>query len=263
MDTYNLLPENEYREAEDRRYLTPNLQVDATNTFIDNLRSNQQANNAQITMQTRNLGTQVPSNLGGLTGGTGYFTSRYQTPQTNAATQNLRTAAQAAALNQALANEKAYWQKRYQDAYRAYQKSAYDKENTPTPVDPVEDPKENVELGDSSKTINGVVPGVAGGYTVANIDTETGEVLGYTGVPYGEDGRTNYTTYLDEAVSTPTRQKIVRGVAGNDTTYLHTLPNGNKVAVNEAINELVRKSDGNYVLRNKNTGEERPVGGQQ
>lgn len=132
MDTYNLLPENEYKEAENRRYLNPNLQVDATNTFIDNLRSNQQANNAQITMQTRNLGTQVPSNLGGLTGGTGYFTSRYQTPQTNAATQNLRTAAQAAALNQALANEKAYWQKRYQDAYRAQQKSAYDKANTPT-----------------------------------------------------------------------------------------------------------------------------------
>lgn len=132
MDTYNLLPENEYKEAEDRRHLNPNLQVDAANTFIDNLRSNQQANNAQITMQAKNLGTQVPSNLGGLTGGDGYFTSRYQTPQTNAATQNLRTAALLAAMNQAGKNELAMWQKRQQDAYRAYQKRQNDKTNTTT-----------------------------------------------------------------------------------------------------------------------------------
>ena len=127
MDSYSLLPENEYKEVEGRSYLNPTLGVTQTNDFINNLRENQKMQNAQIVAQTQNLGTNIPSNLGGLTGGTGYWTSRYQTPQTNTATANLRAAAQADALNTALANEKALMQKRYQDAYRAQQKSAYDK----------------------------------------------------------------------------------------------------------------------------------------
>lgn len=127
MDSYNLLPENEYQEIEGRRYLVPTLGVTQTNDFITNLRANQQAQNAQIANQTSNLGTTIPSNLGGLVGGTGYWTSRYQTPQTNSAVQSLRMAAQTDALNTALSNEKARLQKRYQDAYRAQQKSAYDK----------------------------------------------------------------------------------------------------------------------------------------
>lgn len=152
MDNNNLLPENEYTEFESRRYLNPNLQVIQTNDFIDNLRGAQQANTQQIATQTQNLGTQVPSNLGGLTGGTGYFTSRYQTPQTNAATQNLRTAAQAAALNQALANEKAMWQKRYQDAYKAYQKRQNDKTNTTTPPTT----PDNISTSDTTQEITSV-----------------------------------------------------------------------------------------------------------
>lgn len=54
----------------------------------------------------------------------GYFTSRYQTPQTNSAVANLRATAQAAALNQVLSNEQEMWKKRYNDAYRDYQKRA-------------------------------------------------------------------------------------------------------------------------------------------
>lgn len=131
MENINLLPESEYTEMDGRLYLQPNLPVTQTNEFIDKYRANQIANNNQIAQQTRNLGTSVPSNLGGLTGAGSYFTSRYQTPQTNAVAQNLRTAAQAQALNTALANEQAYWQKKYQDAYKKYQKSAYDKANTP------------------------------------------------------------------------------------------------------------------------------------
>ena len=257
MDNINLLPENEYKEFESRFYLNPNLQVDSTNQFIDNLRASQGADNQQINMSTRNLGTQVPSNLGGLTGGTGYFTSRYQTPQTNAATQNLRTAALLAAMNQAGKNELAMWQKRQQDAYMAYQKSQNDKANV---TDTVEDPKDNVELTDTSKTIVGETPGVVGGYTVANVDADTGKVLGYTGIPYGEEYKTNYTTYLNDALSTPTRVKGAKGVFKNDTTYIHTLPNGNTVAVDEAKYDLVDKGNG-YVLRDKNTGAEYPVGG--
>lgn len=129
MENVNLLPENEYTETEGRKYINPNLPVEETNTFIENLRDTQKGNLNEISMQTESLGTAVPSNLGGLMGGQGYWTSRYVTPQTNSAVANLRATAQATALNEALANEKAMWDKRYQEAYRNYQKRQNDKTN--------------------------------------------------------------------------------------------------------------------------------------
>ena len=125
----NILPTNEYTEVEGRVYSNPQAGIDETNTFIDNLRATQGQQNQEITQQTQNLGTDISTNLGGLTGAEGYFTSRYQTPHTVSAIANLRATAQAAALNEVLANEQAIWKKRYQDAYRKYQKSAYDKAN--------------------------------------------------------------------------------------------------------------------------------------
>lgn len=125
-----MLNENEYTEIEGRLYPNPQVSLDENLGFIDNLRATQAQQNQQITDQTRMLGTDVPTNLGGLTGGESYFTSRYSTPQTNAAVANLRATAQAAALNQALENEQAKWKKRYQDAYNAYQKRAYDASQT-------------------------------------------------------------------------------------------------------------------------------------
>lgn len=118
----NLLPESESTEVEGRVYINPQTGVDEANTFIENLRQTQQANTQQIAQDTRNLGTDVPSSLGGLGGATGYWTSRYQTPQTASAIADLRTTAQAQALNEALANEQAVWKNRYQQAYRNYQK---------------------------------------------------------------------------------------------------------------------------------------------
>jgi len=126
-----ILNDSDFVEVEGRYYKNPQVALDESNKFIDNLRSTQQANNQQIQTDTYNLGTAVPSNLGGLTspvtdgnGGAGmsYFTSRYQVPQTNSAVANLRAAAQAQALNEVLANEQAIWKKKYQDAYRNYQK---------------------------------------------------------------------------------------------------------------------------------------------
>ena len=125
-----MLPENEYSEIESRYYLNPQVGLDESNKFIENLRSIQQQNNSQIAKDTAALGTEVSSNLGGLTGANSYFASRYQTPQTNATVANLRAAAQAKALNDVLANEQAIWKNRYQDAYRAYQKRAYNKANS-------------------------------------------------------------------------------------------------------------------------------------
>lgn len=144
MDT--ILPTNETSEFEGRLYLNPQIQLDESSNFIDNLRATQTQQNQEIAQQTHNLGTDIPSNLGGLTGGESYFTSRYQTPQTNAVTANLRAVAQAQALNQALENEQEMWKKRYNDAYRNYQKSLYDKNN------PSNDDEDYIEYEDTEQT---------------------------------------------------------------------------------------------------------------
>lgn len=136
----NLLPENETYEFENRTYINPNVSLDEQTSFIDKLRATQAQNNQEINTDTYNLGTAVPSNLGGLTGGEGYWTSRYQTPQTEALAENLRSVAQAKALEDALANEQAKWKKRYNDAYnankvRSANPSTTNPENPELPID--------------------------------------------------------------------------------------------------------------------------------
>ena len=108
--------------VEDRRYINPQVGLDESNAFIDNLRSSQQANTQEIAQDTYNLGTAVPSNLGGLGGAGSYFTSRYQTPQTNEVIANLRSTAQAQALSEAMSNKLAQAKERYNQAYRAAKK---------------------------------------------------------------------------------------------------------------------------------------------
>lgn len=133
-----ILDENEFIKVDGRSYLNPQIALDESNAFIDNLRSTQQSDNQKIQTDTYNLGTDISSNLGGLTSpvnggnsdaGLSYFASRYQTPQTASAVANLRATAQAAALNQVLENEQATWKKRYQDAYNAYQKRSWNRGN--------------------------------------------------------------------------------------------------------------------------------------
>lgn len=195
-----MLNENEYVEVEGRDYISPQLAIDESNAFIDNLRQTQNAQNAQIVADTQALGTNVPSNLGGLTGGESYFTSRYQTPQTNSVVANLRATAQAAALNDVLANEQAIWKKRYQDAYKAAQRRANARARAGggggggTPSTTTVEGGGDVKTEDTSMTIQGAVPGVPGGYTVARLtDPDAGDYSGYIGVPYGEEYETNYT----------------------------------------------------------------------
>ena len=118
----NIIPENEYTEVDGRAYVNPQVGIDESNTFIDNLRATQGQQNQEIFTDTQMLGTDVPSVQGGLLGSDSYFTSRYQTPMTNAAVANLRATAQAKALNDVLANEQAIWKEKYQQAYRNYQK---------------------------------------------------------------------------------------------------------------------------------------------
>lgn len=101
---------------DDRWYVNPQVSLDEQNAFINNLRNLQAQDNAQITQQTRGLGTQVPSNLGGLVGGGSYFRSRYQTPQTNKTIADLRAVAQNQALQTALNNELEKAKKKYRDS---------------------------------------------------------------------------------------------------------------------------------------------------
>lgn len=125
-----MLNDNEKTEVEGRSYLNPQIALDETTSFIDNLRASQAQQNQGIATDTRMLGTDVPSVQGGLTSGDSYFTSRYQVPQTNTAVANLRAAAQAQALNEVLATEQAIWKNRYQQAYRDYQTRTNNKTST-------------------------------------------------------------------------------------------------------------------------------------
>lgn len=113
---------DEFYEYEDRAYIKPTLSSGEQEAFIDNLRNIQGQNNAQIAQQTYNLGTDVPSNLGGLGGGESYFMSRYQTPQVDEMVSTLKAAAQAQALNDVMSNYQAQLKQRYNNAYRKAQK---------------------------------------------------------------------------------------------------------------------------------------------
>lgn len=114
----------EYITFEDRAYANPTTSRDEQLSFIDTLRDTQAKNTAQINADTRALGSQLPSNLGGLSGAEDTFVARYQTPQTNQTVANLRLAAQQSALNTALSNLQNAYKKRYNDAMLNYQKRA-------------------------------------------------------------------------------------------------------------------------------------------
>lgn len=224
-----MLPQNEVIEAEDRYYLNPQVGLDESTSFIDNLRATQAQNTQQIAQDTQRLGTDISSQLGGLTGPESYFTSRYQTPQTNAMVANLRATAQAAALNQALQNEQEMWKKRYQDAYNAYQRRAWNRSNP---------------------------SGGGNGATGLNIDTNAGEegtidISQYTGGEY-QSGKlypvTDYVSDYQDAsgqwwqvanpdfrdvsfgpTTDPIRYKQINenvvNVNGQDYIYLDNIPN--------------------------------------
>lgn len=113
---------DEFYEYEDRAYIQPTLSSGEQEKFISNLRDLQTKNNAQIAQQTYNLGTAVPSNLGGLGGGEAYFTSRYQVPQVNEMVNTLKAAAKAQELNDAMSNYQAQLKNQYSQAQRAYNK---------------------------------------------------------------------------------------------------------------------------------------------
>jgi len=252
MESY--LPENEYKEFEGRVYANPQISLDQSNAFIDNLRATQARQNQQIEQQTQNLGTNVPSNLGGLTGAGSYFTSRYQTPQTSSAVANLRATAQAAALNQALQNEQEIWKKRYNDAYRAYQKSVYDKANTPTTEGGI-DYNDNTNAVDSEWAYAPSTPYPSVLEPDGNGGTTGREIIV---MPDGSnkivDYNVNYNAgNIERAAGADQFSDVFTGM------YNYTLPGGFEVEEG-GWDENVRKgSDGNYYMWRKSDNSYTPM----
>lgn len=113
---------NESYDFEDRKYVDPTLSRDEQLAFVDNLRSVQQSDMAKIARDTHNLGTDLPSSEGGLSGSEGIWGAQYVDPKVNEMVTGLRSAAQAQALNNILSNFQEQWTKRYNDAYRAAEK---------------------------------------------------------------------------------------------------------------------------------------------
>lgn len=107
-------------EVDSRQYVNPQTGLDERLSFIDTLRDVTAQNTAQINQNTYNLGSQVPSNVGGLTGSEGLWKAQYQTPQLNAQVANLRATAQQNALNQAMQNVSDIESNKLKQAWRGY-----------------------------------------------------------------------------------------------------------------------------------------------
>ena len=128
----------EIYDFEDRKYVDPTVSRDEQLGFIDRLRDIERKDLQKIATDTHNLGSDLPSNLGGLsapgttnsigvnganTGSAGIWRNRFEKPQTNALVSGLRATAQASALNTALNNMLSQYKHRYNDAYRNAQKA--------------------------------------------------------------------------------------------------------------------------------------------
>lgn len=160
---------------DEQRYIKPQVALDESNAFIQNLRDTQAHRNAEITQNTYNLGTAVPSNVGSLGGSGSYFNARYQTPQTNATVADLKAVAQAQALNDAMSNAVAQAKERYNKAYKAYSKrnsgGGLTSPTTANPSSPSKLPLETNSGGDSTK--------------ISGSGSDTVEENTLAGFPYG------------------------------------------------------------------------------
>lgn len=138
----------EFYDFEDRKYMEPTVSRDEQLGFIDRLREIENKDLQKIAIDTHNLGSDLPSNLGGLsaigtpnsigvsgadTGSAGIWRNRFERPQTNALVSGLKASAQAAALNTALNNIYNQYKHRYNEAYRNAQKAANNSANDKDP----------------------------------------------------------------------------------------------------------------------------------
>lgn len=124
---------DEIIEFEDRSYVNPEVSLAEYDQFMEKFRNVQGQNQAQINRDTYNLGTQVPSNLGGLTGAEGLWNAQYQRTQVNDAIENLRRTGAAQAVATAMQNQQNAMANRLAQAQRAYnraQQEAYNRDRS-------------------------------------------------------------------------------------------------------------------------------------
>lgn len=151
---------NEYYTFEDRAYVSPTVSSNEQLEFIDKLKGIVEKDTARVNAQTQTLGTDITSNLGGLTGSEGYFAQRYQTLPVEAQVNTLKATAQAKALNDLMTNYQNQAANRYNQAYRNYNK----RRNTPTTTNPDTptddtDPFTKSPLDDPNSGLNAQAPG--------------------------------------------------------------------------------------------------------
>lgn len=186
---------------DDRAYINPQTGLDEANVFIDTLRDVQGQNTAQINQTFSNLGSQVPSNIGGLAGSEGLWEAQYQLPQTQAQVANLRATAQQTALNQAMQNLSDVYQNRYKQALRGYyarKKAEEDAAKNPATPDTT---KDNLNLT-TSDIEAGLVQSGAAPAGWAYVRNPLGGDRWYK---LNEDGSIDYENYVDVNPYTGTR----------------------------------------------------------
>lgn len=220
-------------EVDSRKYVNPQTGLNESQQFIETLRDVQAQNTAEINQNTYNLGSQVPSNVGGLTGSEGLWQAQYQTPQVDAQIANLKAVANEAALNQMKSNLNAIEQNRLRQAWRDYYRRQRDKANsgggTTSDDDPTKDGDVEI-LGsiDTDKIQAGQAP--VGWVYVAN------PVGGDRWYKRKEDGTIDYNSYVDK----------------NPYTRTSTRLTGQNYETGEGIIEIKEYAPGGAVKETKN-----------
>lgn len=164
---------SEYYEYEDRAYVNPTLSRDEQLGFVDALRDTVDRDTAQVNAQTQALGTNIPSNLGGLVGSKSYFSQRYQTAPTEVQMKALKATAQAKALNDLMTNYQNQAQNRYNQAYRSYNKRTGGGVTPPTTTSddgPFKKAPIDTNTGLTAQSKLQVTPSGKGGTIVPDVD---------------------------------------------------------------------------------------------
>lgn len=242
-------------EFEDRFYVSPTVSRDERMEFIDNYRNVLNNNVQRINTQTHNLGTDVPSNIGGLTGADATFENRYVTPAANSAVAELRAEAQGEAMTQALNNLRAQMNKRYKDAYR----NARIRETTPKNGGGGGDEELPVTTYDDTGYVNGKLT-VNGNYTAVM-------------EPDGQGGTTGreiriYPDGHQEIIDHNVKYSSPKQAAGMSEfldlftgKYNYTLDNGYEVELGGNDEALRYGSNGTYYIWNKKNNTYTPITG--
>lgn len=233
----------EFYDFEDRKYMEPTVSRDEQLGFIDRLREIENKDLQKIATDTHNLGSDLPSNLGGLsaigrpnsigvsgadTGSAGIWRNRFERPQVNALVADLKATAQASALNTALNNMLNQYKNRYNQAERLANKledsgngDDDDDPYTTNVGDPLKEALESDAADNEHQKGSYIVRGSDGTETVVNVWTDNNGII--TGVDTGD---TKYGSNDDDGVS---GAEYIQNLKDRGYTFWNS--DGNKVDI--------------------------------